>query len=71
MTILGIKDLPDNQELDHQAMDMVRGGFSLGLQSATQTAVTTTDTDTGKGSKGKLQDLQFTHLFDKASPILM
>ena len=70
MKTLGIKDLPDSQELDHQAMSVVRGGFSLGLQSATQTAITTADTGTGSESKAKPPDFHFIHYFDKSSAVL-
>jgi hypothetical protein len=70
MATLDIRDLPDNQELDHKAMATVRGGLSLGRQGETQAAVTTADSDAGSASKAKPQDFHFVHYYDKASPVI-
>lgn len=70
MATFSIRDLAENQELDHDAMAAVHGGLSLGRQGATQPAVTTVDADAGSASKGKSHDFQFFHLYDKASPVI-
>jgi len=70
MATFSIRDLADNRELDHDAMAAVHGGLSVGHQGATQTAVTTVDSDAGRGSKAQPHDLQFFHYYDKASPVL-
>ena len=69
MTAICIKDLPNTQELDRQAMETVRGGFFSGSLSATQTVVATAG-GASKGGKANFEDFHFTHLVDKASPIL-
>lgn len=65
-----IRDLPANQDLDHEAMATVRGGLSLGHQSAIQTAVIPADSDAGSASKAKPQEFHFVHYYDKASPVI-
>lgn len=65
-----IRDLPENQDLDHDAMARVRGGLALGHADATQASITTADADAGGASKPKPQDFHFEHKYDKASPVI-
>jgi hypothetical protein len=69
VSILSIKDLADSKELDHRAMDLVRGGLdaTAGLVAG---GIAAASTEAHAKSKANFQDMHFTHYYDKASPVL-